>query len=263
VRAGGLRTLESGFMDLDLYGRVAIVTGASRGLGRAITAALAREGVRVIGVARDAALLADLEREGNGSIRAVCCDVTNQAEVARLPERAIGAFGRLDILVNGVGGMLRGPFADQSTEILEWHLSVNVISAATLTQATGEHFIAQRAGKVINLASTASIRGIPGMVHYCTAKGALLQLTRALAVEWAPLGIQVNAIGAGGYATEMQPAELQLPGPALDARVKRIPDGRLGRPAEVGPLACFLASSLSDHVTGALYMTDGAESVQL
>jgi 2-dehydro-3-deoxy-D-gluconate 5-dehydrogenase len=250
-------------MDLELAGRTAIVTGASRGLGRAIAEALAREGANVLGVARDSAALSALARGSEAKIEVVTCDMTDIEQVARLPDEAMRAFGGLDIVVNGVGGLRRGPFLEGGTDTLSWHIDINVKSAATLTAAVAPQYMKQGTGKVINIVSTAAVQGVAGLVSYCTAKGALLQFTRALAVEWAPFGIQVNAIGPGAYATEMQPPELQIPGMAYDERVAKIPDGRMGAPREVGPIACFLASPLSNHVTGALYMTDGGESARL
>jgi 2-deoxy-D-gluconate 3-dehydrogenase len=101
------------------------------------------------------------------------------------------------------------------------------------------------------------------MTAYSATKGALIALTRSLAVEWAPRGVQVNAIAPGAFDSTMQPESLRVPGPALTERIRRIPDGRMGAPAELGPIACLLASPVSAHVTGAVYLVDGGESVRL
>ena len=142
-------------------------------------------------------------------------------------------------------------------------LEVNVTAPAILSTASIEHFSARRAGKIVNVASTTSIRGVANLAGYSTTKGALLELTRSLALEWASLGVQVNAIGPGAFATDQQKALLSSPQERIDARLANIPDRRMGQPSEAGALVCFLASPVSDHITGALYMIDGGESVQL
>jgi 2-dehydro-3-deoxy-D-gluconate 5-dehydrogenase len=250
-------------MDFNLNMRAAIVTAATRGLGRAIAEALANEGVFVLAVGRDAKNLSELNNHPSGRISAMKGDITDTALLASLPSEALARFGRLDIIVNNAGIMKRGQFIDQSQELWDQHFTTNVISALVLTRAAAPLLISQRSGKIINMCSSAAIKGGNDIVAYCTTKGALLQFTRALAVEWARYGIQVNALGPGGYDTEIQPLRLQRPGPDLDARLALIPDGRFGRPEEIGPIACFLASPLSDHVTGAIYMSDGGETVRL
>jgi 2-dehydro-3-deoxy-D-gluconate 5-dehydrogenase len=250
-------------MDFQLDGHSAVVTGATRGLGRAIAEALANEGVHVLGVGRDVSMLADLEEHESGRIASVRCDVADHDAVTRLPRLAVERFGRLDIIVNNAGLLLKGAFQDQPQAVWEDLLAINLLSAIVLTRAAAPVLLGQGAGKVINIASTNGIRGAADVAAYCTTKGALLMFTKALAIEWAPRGVQVNAIGPGAYDSDMQPDHLRKPGPALDERLARIPDGRMGQPHEVGPIACFLASPLSSHVTGALFMTDGGESARL
>lgn len=250
-------------MDFRLAGKTAIVTGASRGLGRAIAEALAGEGVNVLGVARASEQLEELERHPSGKIAGMACDVLDGDALSLLPGEAVRRFGRLDIIVNNAGGQIIRSFHALSAEDWNWHFTVNVHSAATLSRAAATYFFAQKAGKVINMASTAGVRGVGGVVAYSTVKGALIQFTRGLAVEWAGRGIQVNAIGAGTFLTDLTPGILRVPGKARDQRLARIPDGRQGEPAEIGPLACYLASPLSDHVTGALFMIDGGETIRL
>lgn len=250
-------------MDLKLSGKSAIVTGASRGLGRAIAEALADEGVKVLAVARASKQLEEMGRHKSGNIKAAVCDVMDSAALSRLPDDAVKQFGRLDIIVNNAGGQIIRSFTELSAEDWVWHFGINVHTAATLSRAAAPHFMAQKSGKVINLSSTAGVKGVANLVAYCTVKGALIQFTRALAVEWASKGIQVNAIGAGTFLTDLTPEILRVPGKARDDRLARIPDGRQGQPAEIGPLACYLASPLSDHVTGALLMTDGGETSRL
>lgn len=250
-------------MDLQLDGCAAVVTGASRGLGWATVRTLVQEGVRVLAVARNLDALESLAEEAPQSIRFQSCDMCDRGAVATLADRAIEAFGRLDLVVNnaGIGGGM--PFLDQDFNDWDQMMAINVTAPAALSQAAGRHFATQRSGKIINIASTTSIRGIKNLVSYCTSKGAILQLTKALAIEWAPMGVQVNAIGPGASETSAQRVLLEGPQEQLDARLSRIPHGRMGQPSEVGALACYLASPLADHITGALYMIDGGESIKL
>jgi 2-deoxy-D-gluconate 3-dehydrogenase len=252
-------------MNLELDGHVAVVTGASRGIGRAVATALAAEGVRVIAAARTLDDLKSLEADWPANIRSQFCDVRNHDAIRGLVDRAINEFGRLDIVVNDAA-YREAPYSqllDQEFGSWDEILSINVTAPAVLAQAAGRHFVGQRSGKVINIASTCSIRGVAGLVAYCTSKGALLQFTRALAIEWAPFGIQVNAVGPGGTATPAYKDLLEGPRERLDERLARIPDGQLGEPREVASVVCYLASPISNHINGTLVMVDGGETVKL
>jgi 2-deoxy-D-gluconate 3-dehydrogenase len=136
---------------------------------------------------------------------------------------------------------------------------VNVAGPAILSRAAGRIFMSQRSGKIINIASTSGIRGKPLLVAYSASKGAVLQFTKALAGEWAKLGIQVNAIAPGAFSTDAQAAVLESE-EILNLRLRKIPARRMGEPDEIGPLTCLLASPLSDFITGAVYVIDGGES---
>ncbi|MGH2876788.1 MAG: SDR family NAD(P)-dependent oxidoreductase [Solirubrobacteraceae bacterium] len=249
-------------MDLGLEGRVAIVTGASRGLGRAAVLALVVEGAKVLAVARTVDALRSLADESGGAIRAETCDMLDLEQVAALPDRAIDAFGRLDIVVNNAGLAPAGAFADQDDELWQRVFAVNVFAPVALARAAGRHFLAQESGKVINIASTSGILGKPTLVAYSASKGAMLQMTKALAGEWARSGVQVNAIAPGAYETQAQAAVLEDP-EILRRRLRKIPAGRMGHPAEIGPLVCLLASPASDFVTGSVFVADGGESSKL
>jgi 2-dehydro-3-deoxy-D-gluconate 5-dehydrogenase len=131
-----------------------------------------------------------------------------------------------------------------------------------LARAAGRHFLAQRSGKVINVASTSGITGKPLLVSYSASKGALLQFTKALAGEWARFGIQVNAIAPGAFETEAQSAVLESP-EILERRLRKIPAGRMGDATEFGPLVCYLASPLSAFMTGSVVVIDGGEVSKL
>ncbi len=249
-------------MDMELIDRVAIVTGASRGLGRAAAEALVAEGVRVLAVARSTADLEKLQASAPERIAIATVDMRCADEVAALADRAVEAFGRLDIVVNNAGIAPAGKFSEQPQEQWDEVFDVNVRAPAVLVRAAGTHFLNQRSGKVINVASTSGINGKPTLVSYSASKGAMLQFTKALAGEWARFGIQVNAIAPGAFETDAQAVVLGDPA-ILAARLKKIPAGRMGHSTELGPLVCYLASPLSDFMTGSVVVIDGGEVSKL
>jgi 2-deoxy-D-gluconate 3-dehydrogenase len=245
-------------MELDLEGRAAIVTGASRGLGRAAAEALAAEGVHVLAVARTTPDLEKLQATNPERIAIATVDMRSAGEVAALADLAVERFGRLDVVVNNAGIAPAGRFVDQPQEQWDEVFDVNVRAPAVLSRAAGEHFLAQRSGKIINVASTSGINGKPALVSYSASKGAVLQFTKALAAEWARFGVQVTAIAPGAFETDAQSAVLDDP-ETLTRRLRRIPAGRMGRTEEFGPLVCYLASPLSDFMTGSVVVFDGGE----
>ena len=249
-------------MDLGLEGKVAIVTGASRGLGRAAATALVAEGMRVLAVARDESSLLQLASEHPGRVLAAACDVRDLDAVRGLADLAVQRLGRLDVVVNNAGIAPASAFIDQDWERWNEVLAVNVTAPAALAQAAGRVFIDQGSGKVINVASTSGLRGKPILVAYSASKAALIRLTEALAAEWAPHGIQVNAIAPGAFTTDAQEAVTSDP-ELLARRVRKIPARRMGDPVEFGPIVTFLASPASDFVTGATFVIDGGEVSKL
>jgi 2-deoxy-D-gluconate 3-dehydrogenase len=249
-------------IDLQLEGQVAIVTGASRGLGQAAALALAGQGVRVLAAARSLDELKAMEESAPGKIMAAQCDMKDTDAVAKLPDRAIEAFGRLDIVVNNAGIAPAGFFLKQSEEVWDDVMAVNVKAPATLARAAGHQMIAQGSGKIINIASTSGILGKAMLVAYSTSKGALLQFTKSLSAEWASKGVQVNAIAPGAFETDAQRAVLESPD-ILKRRLGKIPVRRMGEVGEIGPLICYLASPVSNFVTGSVFVIDGGESCKL
>lgn len=249
-------------IDLQLTGRVAVVTGASRGLGRAMAVALAEQGARVLAVARTVEDLRQLEASAPEAIRVRACDMRDLAAVATLADQAVAEFGRIDIVVNNAGIAPAGAFLEQPESLWNEVLTVNVMAPATLARAAGRHMIPRRSGKIINIASTSGILGKPTLVAYSASKGALLQLTKALAGEWAGKGVQVNAIAPGAFSTSAQRAVLDSP-ELLERRLRKIPAHRMGLDEEIGPLVCYLSSPLSDFVTGSVFVIDGGESSKL
>ena len=247
-------------MDLQLDGTVAIVTGASRGLGAAAAEALVAEGAQVVAAARSADALDELAGRSGGRIHAVRADMRDAGEVAGLVEVAVDRFGRLDCVVNNAGIAPAGRFLDQDPAVLSDVVAVNVLAPAILSQAAGRHFVAT--GSIINVGSTSSLKGKPLLVAYSASKGALARLTEALAAEWARYSIRVNMIAPGAFATEAQ-AQVLADEKMLAARLRKIPMRRMGEPAELGPLVCYLASPLSAFVTGSCFVIDGGEVAKL
>lgn len=250
-------------MDLQLKDKVAIVTGASRGLGYAAAQALADEGARVLAVARSLGDLEGLASTRPGVIAPMMCDMRDTAAVEALPARAVEAFGGLDIVVNNAGIAPAGAFLETTREKLQEVFDINVVAPALLSRAAGAVMVEQgRGGKIINMASISGIRGKATLVAYSASKGGLIQLTKALAAEWARYGIQVNVIAPGGFITEAQAAVLNDP-EVLRKRVRKIPVGRMADKSEIAGMVCYLASSASDFVTGSVLVIDGGESAKI
>lgn len=249
-------------MDFALGDKVAIVTGASRGLGRAALVALVGEGARVLAVVRDPAVGAELEAIDPERVAAVTCDIRDDGALAALPERAVGRFGRLDAVVNNAGIAPAGRFVEQEQAVFDDVFAINVRAPAILSRAAGRLLLAQGSGKIVNVASTSGLLGKPTLVAYSASKGAVLQLTKALAAEWAKAGVQVNAIAPGAFETDAQRAVTENP-QVMERRLRKIPAARMGEPAEIGPLVCLLCSPLSDFITGAVMVADGGESAKL
>ncbi|MBS0327020.1 MAG: glucose 1-dehydrogenase [Proteobacteria bacterium] len=243
----------------DLAGHVAVVTGASTGLGLAIARGLASAGATVTingrSEARLAAAVDALAHEGL-AVSARAFDVTDPAGVREGIDAVAREHGAIDVLVNNAAINLRRPF--DACTLDEWRsvMATNVDGAFLAIQAVLPSMKARRRGKIVNLCSLASDLGRPGVAAYATSKGAMRMLTRALAVELAPFNVQVNGISPGFFRTEMN-APLAAD-PVFSAWVeRRTPAGRWGEPRDVAGAAVFLASSAADYVTGHLLHVDG------
>ena len=247
---------------LGLEGKVAVVTGASRGLGRAIALALAEAGADVAAAARTAADLDDtaqqVERLGRRAL-AVPTDVGVYAQVEALMERAVAALGRLDIVVNNSGIARVGSAAEMDPEDFVRTLTVNLVGVFHGCRAAAPRLIAQRSGKVINVASVLAQVGLPGYAAYAASKGGVVSLTRTLGVEWARHNVQVNALAPGWFVTDMNAAAFGHPG-TRDRLLRDVPARRTGLSGEIGPLAVYLASAASDFMTGQTVFLDGGLS---
>jgi NAD(P)-dependent dehydrogenase (short-subunit alcohol dehydrogenase family) len=244
-----------------LSGRVAIVTGASRGLGRAMALALASAGADVALAARSTVDLEEtahrIEAIGQRAL-VVPTDVSVYAQVDTLVHRAVAALGGLHIVVNNSGIARVTPLAEMTPEEFDETVRVNLVGVFNGCRAAAAHLIAQKSGKIINIASVLGQVGLPGYTAYAASKGGVMGLTRALAVEWARHNIQVNALAPGWFVTDMNaPA---FADPKIRERLLRdVPARRTGRPEEIGPLLVYLASSGSDFMTGQTVFLDGGQ----
>ncbi len=241
----------------NLKGKLAVVTGASRGLGRAIALGLAEHGARLALVSRGEVKLKEVAAESETETGVFSADLADTKTLAGVFERVKGACGTPDILVNCAGTTYRGPAIEQPLE--EWRrvLAVNLDAPLVLAQCFARELIAAgRGGKILNICSLLSGRSRPTVPAYTASKTGLVGLTRALAVEWMEQGISVNAIGPGYFDTELTaPVKSQA---EFDAWVKkRAPVGRWGKPADIVGAAVFLCSPASDFVTGQLLYVDG------
>ncbi|MCO6052268.1 glucose 1-dehydrogenase [Mesorhizobium sp. RP14(2022)] len=241
-------------LSLDLAGRVALVTGGGTGLGRAATDALVAAGATVVIAGRRADVLEAAAKAAGA--QALSCDVSDRDATHTLIARIMDAHGQLDILVNAAGLNIRGDSFEYSFDDWERVHAVNTRGLFFMSQAAGRVMRERGYGKIINIASMASEIGMPGIVAYGSSKGGVRQITQGLAVEWAKSGIRVNAIEPGWFRTEL--TEPLFSNKEWLAKVEsRVPMGRAGMPQEVGGAIAFLASSLSDYVTGAILRVDG------
>jgi NAD(P)-dependent dehydrogenase (short-subunit alcohol dehydrogenase family) len=241
---------------------VAVVTGASRGLGRAMAVALAEAGADVALAARAKVDLEETAHQAEGhGVRALVLptDVSDYAAVERLMGETVSALGRLDVVVNNSGIAKVAPLAEARLEDWQAIVGVNLSGVFHGCKAAAPYLIRQRAGKIINLASVLAAVGLPGYTMYAATKGGVISLTKALGVEWARHNIQVNAIAPGWFVTDMN--EAAFSDPKIHERLTRdIPARRTGRLEEIGPLAVYLAGPGSDFMTGQTIFLDGGHT---
>jgi NAD(P)-dependent dehydrogenase (short-subunit alcohol dehydrogenase family) len=241
-------------------GRVAIVTGGSRGLGKEMGRALAEAGASVVLCSRNAgqaqAAAEELQAASGQDCRGYACDVSDAGQVTSLVTQVLAELGQIDVLINNAGINIRGPIEDLFLEQFLEVQATNVTGVWLTCRAVARHMKERRYGRVINVGSTLSVVSLPERTPYATSKGGVLQLTRTLALEWAPFGITANAILPGPFATEMNLPLLD--DPETYARfAAMVPMGRWGELHEIGGLALFLASDASSFVTGAGITVDG------
>jgi NAD(P)-dependent dehydrogenase (short-subunit alcohol dehydrogenase family) len=247
----------------DLTGRTAVVTGATRGLGRAFAHALAEAGADIVVVGRDPDAAAEVGKElTNIGRRALTllADVTDRAEVEGVLTAAVDRFGAVDVLVNNAGACVHRPALEVTDD--EWHavMRVNVDALWIGCQVFGRHMVERGRGNIVNIGSiSAQIVNRPQwQPAYNASKAAVHQLTKSLAAEWAPYGVRVNALAPGYIKTDMAPVD--------EPRFRRhwiedAPQQRYGQPDELGPAMVFLASDASSFVTGSVLVADGGYTV--
>ncbi|MGE5568173.1 MAG: SDR family oxidoreductase [Rhodospirillales bacterium] len=248
---------------LDLFrldGKTALVTGCKRGIGRAMAVALAEAGADIVGVSRTLECSgSEVEKEVRALGRrftGYACDFADRKAVYKLAARVLAEIPTIDILVNNAGTTLRKPAAEHPDEYWDVVIETNLNAQFVLTRELGRRMLERGAGKIIFTASLLSFQGgiyVPG---YAAAKGGIAQLTKALSNEWAPKGVQVNAIAPGYIATDLTEPLRDDPVRNPDI-LARIPAGRWGEPADMAGAVVFLASRASDYVTGTVLTVDG------
>lgn len=250
---------------LSLSGKVALVTGGSRGLGYEMAEGLAEAGASLMLLARREQWLLPAVEEFRGrghTCEGALCDVSNPEEVQTAVDRTLEAYGQIDILVNNAGVTWGAPVEDHPLEKWEMVLNINLTGAFLFSQRVGREMLKRRSGNIINVASIAGLRGTTEqgqhIVGYVAAKGGLIAMTREFAAKWARRGIRVNAIAPGFFPSRMTEKVLEETQPLIEASV---PMGRVGREGELKGVAVFLASEASSYITGQTIVVDGGSTI--
>lgn len=247
---------------MQLKDKIAIVTGARRGMGRTHALALAKEGAKVVVSdisLEDCQKVVDEIKGVGGRAMAIKCDVSKKNEVEEMVKQTLNEFGKIDILVNNAGILQFKPFLELTEQDWDKTLAVNLKGYFLCAQACAKEMIKQKSGAIVNIASIAMGQvgiGYSAIAHYCASKGGIAALTEALALELAPHKIRVNAIAPGAIDTPMAEATKKDP-KVLEASLARIPMHRMGNPEEVSNAVVFLASDKSSYMTGSVVVIDG------
>lgn len=246
-----------------LDGKNALVTGASKGIGKSIAGVLSGSGVRVICCARNENILSkacsEIEK-GGGAVLPVRADVSSPSDRKQLIERSVSEFGGIDFLINNAGIHMERAAIELSDEELLQAMEVNFFSMFSLSRDIARQMIARGGGKIINIGSFWGQLGVRKQLPYCVSKGAIEAMTRCLAVEWARYNIQVNTVAPGHIMTDISKAALEDE-KLRNEILRRIPARRVGDPEEVAYLVAFLCSQESNYLTGHIYYIDGGQLI--
>lgn len=246
-------------IQMDLTGKVAVITGGGRGIGRSIALAMADAGADIVVTARTAsqieAVAEEVQAKGRRSL-AIPADVADAAQVTDLVDRTMQEFGTVHILVNNAGTIRPVPMVDHPEEVWDEIININLKGVFLCTRAVGKHMVAQQYGKIINIASIGGIVADPFFSAYHASKGAVLLFTKSVALEWARHNINVNAIAPGLVTTDLLAGADEK---RMEKLARTVPMGRIAEPDEIAPLAVFLASDLSSYMVGECVVIDGGK----
>ena len=252
-----------GTVNFDFKGEIVMVTGGSRGLGLEIAHAFGKAGAKVVITARREQWLIEAEKilkDEGIAVDVMICDVADAASVEQMVQQTIEKNSKIDVLVNNAGLTWGAPAESMPLERWRQVIDANITGTFLMSQAVGRHMLARKKGAIVNVASIAGFSGGQlNTVGYNASKAAVINLTRALAIEWAARGVRVNAIAPGLFRTRMSEVLVQR---AEAANVPVAPLGRIGQPGELAPTVLFLASEGASYITGQVVAIDGGRSAQ-
>ncbi len=253
-------------MERNAGDRVVLVTGATSGIGRAVALRFAESAARVTAIGRNAEALrevGDAIRKAGGEPLTIAADVTKEEDVRQLMQRAVGEFGRLDVLVNAAGHISTGSIEDTSLVAWDKMLDVNLRAVFHLMRLATPHLI-ETQGNIVNISSVTGLRSFPGVLAYCVSKAGVDQLTRCAALELAPKNVRVNAVNPGVVVTEIHKRGGMNEGDYeqfLERSKTTHPLGRVGQASEIAELVFYLASEKASWITGGTYSIDGGRAL--
>lgn len=246
----------------DLSGKVAIVTGASRGLGQYLSRALAQAGADLVVTARKASSCDQFKKELEGmgtKVLALSLDVTREDSIIKMVDAVMAHYRRIDILVNNAGCNIRKPAVEMSWDDWNTVLDTNLRGTFFVSKYVAKHMIAQKSGRIINIGSVTCVFGYAGLAPYCASRGGIAQLTKSLADDWGKYGININCLAPGWFKTK-QTAVLYENKEWVKYIIDRIPLKRVGKPNDLDGAVVFLAAEASKYITGQVLLVDGGIS---